>query len=140
MFPHSVNGKEITKIKPVCVFAEWEAVKIAEQAKDALSQQVSAETTAASNSQTDAFNQQVTMMPVQVLKAHCPHLSKPEPSVSYKSIKNVPHFVSFHLPPPSAPSHAGCSQCSWVSPSCLPCLDGYPSTRVWTTTLHQAWV
>uniref|UniRef100_H3DHK8 SR-related CTD associated factor 8 n=1 Tax=Tetraodon nigroviridis TaxID=99883 RepID=H3DHK8_TETNG len=45
---------------------EWEAVKNAEQAKDVISQQVSAETTAASNSQADTFNQQVAMMPVQL--------------------------------------------------------------------------
>lgn len=53
-------------MKLVCVVAEWEAVRTAEQAKDALSQQVSAEATAASNSQADTFNQQVAMMPVQV--------------------------------------------------------------------------
>ncbi|CAG09877.1 unnamed protein product, partial [Tetraodon nigroviridis] len=50
---------------------EWEAVKNAEQAKDVISQQVSAETTAASNSQADTFNQQVAMMPVQVLESLC---------------------------------------------------------------------
>lgn len=51
------------------VFSEWEAVKNAEQAKDVISQQLSAES-AAANSQPETFNQQVTMMPVQVLKAH----------------------------------------------------------------------
>lgn len=51
------------------VFAEWEAVKNAEQAKDVAQQQVSAESTAASNSQAETFNQQVAMMPVQVLKS-----------------------------------------------------------------------
>ncbi|XP_056915395.1 SR-related and CTD-associated factor 8 isoform X2 [Takifugu flavidus] len=45
---------------------EWEAVKIAEQAKDVISQQLSAESAAAANSQPETFNQQVTMMPVQL--------------------------------------------------------------------------
>lgn len=49
------------------VSAEWEAVKNAEPAKDVTSQPVSAENTAASNTLTETFNQQVTMMPVQVL-------------------------------------------------------------------------
>lgn len=52
------------------VFAEWEAVKNAEQAKDVINQQLSAESAAAANSQPETFNQQVTMMPVQVLRAH----------------------------------------------------------------------
>lgn len=45
---------------------EWEAAKNAEPAKEVTSQPVSAETTAASNTQTETYNQQVTMMPVQV--------------------------------------------------------------------------
>ncbi|XP_004566574.3 SR-related and CTD-associated factor 8 isoform X2 [Maylandia zebra] len=45
---------------------EWEAAKNTEQAKEAASQPVSTETTAASNTQTETFNQQVTMMPVQL--------------------------------------------------------------------------
>lgn len=50
------------------VSAEWEAAKNAEPAKEVTNQPVSAETTAASNTQTETYNQQVTMMPVQVLK------------------------------------------------------------------------
>ncbi|XP_076604809.1 SR-related and CTD-associated factor 8 isoform X2 [Chaetodon auriga] len=45
---------------------EWEAAKNAEPAKDVTSQPVSAETTAASNTQTEPYSQQVTMMPVQL--------------------------------------------------------------------------
>lgn len=45
---------------------EWEATKNSEQAKEAASQAVSTEPTAASNSQTETFNQQVAMMPVQL--------------------------------------------------------------------------
>ena len=48
------------------ISVEWEAVKNTEPAKDFTSQPVSADTTAASNTQTETFNQQVTMMPVQV--------------------------------------------------------------------------
>ncbi|XP_074548082.1 SR-related and CTD-associated factor 8 [Halichoeres trimaculatus] len=44
---------------------EWEAAKNAEPAKE-VSLPVSAETTAASNTQTETYNQQVTMMPVQL--------------------------------------------------------------------------
>ncbi|XP_010729572.3 SR-related and CTD-associated factor 8 isoform X3 [Larimichthys crocea] len=44
---------------------EWEAAKNAEPAKEVTNQPVSAETTAASNTQTETYNQQVTMMPVQ---------------------------------------------------------------------------
>lgn len=50
------------------VSAEWEAAKNAEAAKEIASQPVSAETTAVSNTPTETYNQQVTMMPVQVLK------------------------------------------------------------------------
>lgn len=53
------------------VSAEWEAAKNAEPAKEVTSQPVSAETTAASNTQTESYNQQVAMMPVQVLKRVC---------------------------------------------------------------------
>lgn len=53
------------------VSAEWEASKNAEPAKEVTSQPVSAETTAVSNTQTEAYNQQVTMMPVQVLRTVC---------------------------------------------------------------------
>ncbi|KAG7226249.1 hypothetical protein INR49_002999, partial [Caranx melampygus] len=45
---------------------EWEAAKNAEPAKEVTSQPVSAETTAVSNTQTETYNQQVTMMPVQL--------------------------------------------------------------------------
>ncbi|XP_068608484.1 SR-related and CTD-associated factor 8-like [Brachionichthys hirsutus] len=45
---------------------EWETAKNAEQAKELSSQPVSVETTMASNTQTETFNQQVTMMPVQL--------------------------------------------------------------------------
>lgn len=45
---------------------EWETAKIAEPVKEVTSQQVSAETAAVSNSQTEAYNQQVAMMPVQI--------------------------------------------------------------------------
>uniref|UniRef100_A0AAQ6IGB8 SR-related CTD associated factor 8 n=1 Tax=Anabas testudineus TaxID=64144 RepID=A0AAQ6IGB8_ANATE len=48
---------------------EWEAAKNAEPAKEATSQPVSAETTAVSNTQTEAYNQQVTMMPLPVAQA-----------------------------------------------------------------------
>lgn len=51
------------------VSADWEAAKIAEPAKEATSQAVSAEPTAVSNTQTEAYNQQVPMMPVQVPKS-----------------------------------------------------------------------
>lgn len=72
IFLSTLNSWQINgELRLVCVFAEWEAVKSAEQAKDVISQQASAETTAASNSQTDPFNQQVAMMPVQVLKSSC---------------------------------------------------------------------
>ncbi|CAJ1073886.1 SR-related and CTD-associated factor 8 isoform X1 [Xyrichtys novacula] len=45
---------------------EWEAAKNAEPAKEISSLPVSSETTAASNTQTETYNQQVTMMPVQL--------------------------------------------------------------------------
>uniref|UniRef100_A0A3Q1GFZ9 SR-related CTD associated factor 8 n=1 Tax=Acanthochromis polyacanthus TaxID=80966 RepID=A0A3Q1GFZ9_9TELE len=45
---------------------EWEAAKNSESAKEIISQPVSAETTLASNTQTETYNQQVTMMPVQI--------------------------------------------------------------------------
>lgn len=45
---------------------EWEAAKSAEPAKEVTSQPVSVETTAASNTQTETYSQQVTMMPVQL--------------------------------------------------------------------------
>lgn len=54
----------------LCLFSvstEWEAVKNAESAKEAISQSVSVETSAGSNTQTETFNQQVAMMPVQVM-------------------------------------------------------------------------
>lgn len=50
------------------VSAEWEAVKNSDPPKDVTSQPVSTESSAASNTQTETFTQQVTMMPVQVLK------------------------------------------------------------------------
>ncbi|XP_069007999.1 SR-related and CTD-associated factor 8-like isoform X2 [Embiotoca jacksoni] len=45
---------------------EWEAAKNSEPAKEVTSQPVSAETSAASNTQTESYNQQVSMMPVQL--------------------------------------------------------------------------
>ncbi|XP_034381466.1 SR-related and CTD-associated factor 8 isoform X2 [Cyclopterus lumpus] len=45
---------------------EWEAAKNAEPAKEVTSQPLIVETTAASNTQTETYNQQVTMMPVQL--------------------------------------------------------------------------
>ncbi|XP_070699022.1 SR-related and CTD-associated factor 8-like isoform X2 [Pempheris klunzingeri] len=45
---------------------EWEAAKNTEPAKEATSQPVSSETTAVSNTQTETYSQQVTMMPVQL--------------------------------------------------------------------------
>ncbi|XP_044023944.1 SR-related and CTD-associated factor 8 isoform X2 [Siniperca chuatsi] len=45
---------------------EWEAAKNSEPAKEVTSQPGSAETTAASNTQTETYAQQVTMMPVQL--------------------------------------------------------------------------
>ncbi|XP_072220924.1 SR-related and CTD-associated factor 8-like isoform X1 [Leuresthes tenuis] len=45
---------------------EWEATKNSEPAKEVISQPVSAETPAASNTQTETYNHQVTMMPVQL--------------------------------------------------------------------------
>lgn len=50
------------------ISAEWEAAKNAEPAKE-VSLPVSAETTAASNTTTETYNQQVTMMSVQVLQS-----------------------------------------------------------------------
>lgn len=114
------------------VFAEWEAVKNAEQAKDVLSQQLSAESAAAANSQPETFNQQVTMMPVQVLKAH-------SRSVQSFLLKNESHFLCCYCPPP-APCGPGCSQRSRLSTSFLPCHDGHTSTRLWATALHQTWL
>ncbi|XP_061552522.1 SR-related and CTD-associated factor 8 isoform X1 [Phycodurus eques] len=45
---------------------EWDTAKNSEATKDAISQPLSTETTAASNSQSESYNQQVTMMPVQL--------------------------------------------------------------------------
>ncbi|KAM3594637.1 uncharacterized protein V6R79_011371 [Siganus canaliculatus] len=45
---------------------EWEAAKNTEPAKEVSSQPVSAETTTPSNTQTETYSQQVTMMPVQL--------------------------------------------------------------------------
>lgn len=120
-------------MKLVCVVAEWEAVKNAEQAKDVLSQQVSAEATAASNSQADTFNQQVAMMPVQVLKPER-QLNQPSAVNEWTTLSKL----SSLSPSPPAPSGPGCSQRSRSSTSCLH--HGYTSTRVWATTLHQAWL
>lgn len=120
-------------MKLVCVVAEWEAVRNAEQAKDALSQQVSAEATAASNSQADTFNQQVAMMPVQV--------REPEPQPNrLTSAGNEWTALSKLPPPPSppAPSGPGRSQRSGSGTSCLPRLHGYPPTGIRAPTFHQA--
>lgn len=53
------------------VSAEWEATKNSEPAKEVTSQPVNTETTAASNTEAETYNQQVTMMPVQVLRRVC---------------------------------------------------------------------
>ncbi|KAM4541373.1 SR-related and CTD-associated factor 8 isoform 2-T5 [Fundulus diaphanus] len=45
---------------------EWETTKISEPAKEVTSQVVSTEATVVSNTQTETYNQQVTMMPVQL--------------------------------------------------------------------------
>uniref|UniRef100_A0A096LWB9 SR-related CTD associated factor 8 n=1 Tax=Poecilia formosa TaxID=48698 RepID=A0A096LWB9_POEFO len=45
---------------------EWETTKTSEPAKEIASQAVSTEATVASNTQTETYNQQVTMMPVQL--------------------------------------------------------------------------
>lgn len=50
------------------VSAEWEAAKNTEPVKEIMSQPVSAEPTAVSNTQTETYSQQVTMMSVQVIK------------------------------------------------------------------------
>lgn len=76
-------------MKLVCVVAEWEAVRNAEQAKDALSQQVSAEATAASNSQADTFNQQVAMMPVQVREPE-PQPNRPSAGNRWTALSKLP--------------------------------------------------
>lgn len=48
--------------------AEWEIVKSTESTKEVTSQPVSTEATVVSNTQTETYSQQVTMMPVQVQK------------------------------------------------------------------------
>lgn len=45
---------------------EWEPIKTSEPAKEITSQTVSTEATVVSNTQTETYNQQVTMMPVQL--------------------------------------------------------------------------
>lgn len=50
----------------MCYFSEWETTKNAETAKENTIQPVSTDTTAATNTQTETYSQQVTMMPVQV--------------------------------------------------------------------------
>jgi len=50
----------------VFVSTEWEAAKNAEPVKEVPSQPLIVETTAAPSTQTETYNQQVTMMPVQV--------------------------------------------------------------------------
>lgn len=48
------------------ITAEWETTKIPEPVKEVASQPVSTEATVVSNTQTETYSQQVTMMPVQV--------------------------------------------------------------------------
>ncbi|XP_035023861.2 SR-related and CTD-associated factor 8 isoform X2 [Hippoglossus stenolepis] len=71
---------------------EWETAKNAEPVKEVTSQQVIAETTAVSNSQTEAYNQQVTMMPVQL----------PVPQAVPSAVGLVPPSfpVPMGIPPP----------------------------------------
>ncbi|XP_047466976.1 SR-related and CTD-associated factor 8 isoform X2 [Mugil cephalus] len=71
---------------------EWEAAKNSEPAKEATSQQVSAETAAASNTQTETYNQQVTMMPVQ--------LSVPQAVPSAVGLVPPTFPVTMSIPPP----------------------------------------
>lgn len=54
--------------------AEWEAAKTSEPAKEAANQPVSAESPATSNTQTETYSHQVTMMPVQVQSNICKNL------------------------------------------------------------------
>uniref|UniRef100_A0A3P8TQL6 SR-related CTD associated factor 8 n=1 Tax=Amphiprion percula TaxID=161767 RepID=A0A3P8TQL6_AMPPE len=71
---------------------EWEAAKNSESAKEIISQPVSAETTLASNTQTETYNQQVTMMPVQIPVAQA------VPSAVGLVPPNFP--VTMGIPPP----------------------------------------
>jgi len=49
------------------VATEWEAAKNAEPVKEVIIQPTSVETPVVSNTHTESYSQQVTMMPVQVL-------------------------------------------------------------------------
>ncbi|KAG7509695.1 SCAF8 isoform X1 [Solea senegalensis] len=71
---------------------EWEAAKNAEPVKEVASQPVSAETTAVSNTQTETYSQQVTMMPVQLPVAQA------VPSAVGLVPPNFP--VTMSIPPP----------------------------------------
>ncbi|XP_061698915.1 SR-related and CTD-associated factor 8 isoform X2 [Syngnathoides biaculeatus] len=71
---------------------EWDTAKTSEATKDAISQPLSTETTPASNSQSESYNQQVTMMPVQLPVA---------PTVPGAVGLVPPNFpVSMSIPPP----------------------------------------
>ncbi|XP_063764443.1 SR-related and CTD-associated factor 8 isoform X2 [Eleginops maclovinus] len=71
---------------------EWEAAKNAEPAKEVINQPTSAETTAVSNTHTESYSQQVTMMPVQLPVAQA------VPSAVGLVPPNFP--VSMGIPPP----------------------------------------
>nr|XP_015825905.2 SR-related and CTD-associated factor 8 [Nothobranchius furzeri] len=71
---------------------EWETAKIPEPPKEAVSQPTSAETTVVSNTQTESYSQQVTMMPVQL----------PVAQAVPSAVSLVPPTfpVSMSIPPP----------------------------------------
>lgn len=102
------------------VIAEWEAVKNAEQAKDVISQQLSAESAAAANSQPETFNQQVTMMPVQVLKAHSRSVQ------SFLLEEDEPYLLCFYLPPLQLPVAQAVPSAVGLVPPAFPVSMGIP--------------
>uniref|UniRef100_A0A8C6PTM7 SR-related CTD associated factor 8 n=1 Tax=Nothobranchius furzeri TaxID=105023 RepID=A0A8C6PTM7_NOTFU len=69
---------------------EWETAKIPEPPKEAVSQPTSAETTVVSNTQTESYSQQVTMMPLPVAQAVPSAVSLVPPTFP----------VSMSIPPP----------------------------------------
>ncbi|XP_011488811.1 protein SCAF8 isoform X1 [Oryzias latipes] len=71
---------------------EWEAAKTSEPAKEAANQPVSAESPATSNTQTETYSHQVTMMPVQL----------PVPQAVPSAVGLVPPSfpVNMGIPPP----------------------------------------
>ncbi|KAK1893512.1 hypothetical protein KUDE01_018976, partial [Dissostichus eleginoides] len=71
---------------------EWEAAKNAEPVKEVIIQPTSVETPAVSNTHTESYSQQVTMMPVQL------PVAQPVPSAVGLVPPNFP--VSMGIPPP----------------------------------------